>query len=191
MQGEWKKREMQPEIRQEEKLRLLQQRVRREDLPLPKIRIRVRDRHRIRIRVRDRHRIRISSQGNRHLPDNRAERKDIREMKDHRSRDRREMTAEEAFQAIARIMRAAGTISAGMALLQMAADLREVTDVLKEAMAGRTIDLKSLKDRVKVSWQIPRLRMPRSIEMKKSAETARSVTRSPRRTSCTKRTKLH
>ena len=140
MQGEWKKREMQPEIRQEEKLRLLQQRARREDLPLPKIRIRVRDRHRIRIRVRDRHRIRISSQGNRHLPDNRAERKDIREMKDHRSRDRREMTAEEAFQAIARIMRAAGTISAGMALLQMAADLREVTDVLKEAMAGRTID---------------------------------------------------
>ena len=179
MQGEWKKREMQPEIRQEEKLRLLQQRARREDLPLP------------RIRVRDRHRIRISSQGNRHLPDNRAERKDIREMKDHRSRDRREMTAEEAFQAIARIMRAAGTISAGMALLQMAADLREVTDVLKEAMAGRTIDLKSLKDRVKVSWQIPRLRMPRSIEMKKSVGTARSVTRSPRRTSCTKRTKLH
>ena len=73
MQGEWKKREMQPEIRQEEKLRLLQQRARREDLPLPKSRIRVRDRHRIRIRVRDRHRIRISSQGNRHLPDNRAE----------------------------------------------------------------------------------------------------------------------
>ncbi|MBE6501456.1 MAG: hypothetical protein E7Z79_03335 [Methanobrevibacter thaueri] len=82
-------------------------------------------------------------------------------------------------------------ISAVAAIIKAAADLRKVAVVLKEETAGRTLDSKSLKSRVRVSFRKLPLRIWKSPEPTKSAEAIRNVTRSQEKTSSTRKRMAH
>ncbi len=83
---------------------------------------------------------------------------------------------------IVRGVRLAKVISAGMALKGIITGLAAIITAVKEAARGRTIDSGVLKNRVKVSLSIPRLRT-RNAATRRSAESVRRRTESPKRIS--------
>ena len=87
---------------------------------------------------------------------------------------------------IVQVIRLAGVISGVMALIGVITDLATILAAVKEALRDRTIDLRELKSRVRVSFRKPRLRK-KSAEMKKSAEAIRREIRDQGKTLFTKR----